>query len=340
MATPGPSDEAVPRPPARPPATAERRRGHGLLPAAATAVALSLLPLAVGGSRYLTGVAVLGLITACYGVAMNLIFGTTNQLFLCVGALGGIGAYGTALLTVRGVPAAAAAGVAVTCAAALGALFSWVTVRRGLGVIYVGIVTLTFSLLFLTVLVSRRALTGGETGLVVAYDVGPAGGRGIAAYAVVAATLVAFVGAHGWLLRSHVGWAFAALHDDPAAAALAGVDVTRYTVLAAAAGGAMAATTGALAAAYEGVISPTGFTLATVDVPALVVIALGGVGAPLGPVVGAAVVTAIAEVLRPFAQLRLVVYGVVLLALFTASGRGLVPSLRARRPWGGRSRTP
>ena len=38
------------------------------------------------------------MVFASYGVGFNLIFGSTNQLFLCVGALAGVGGYGAAIL--------------------------------------------------------------------------------------------------------------------------------------------------------------------------------------------------------------------------------------------------
>ena len=70
-----------------------------LLPIAATAVVLAVLPSVwFGDSPYTTSLAVQALVFASYGVGFNLIFGSTNQLFLCVGALAGIGGYGTAIV--------------------------------------------------------------------------------------------------------------------------------------------------------------------------------------------------------------------------------------------------
>ena len=62
-----------------------------------------------------------------------------------------------------------AAGIVVgTASAALvGGLLSWIAVRRSLGIIFTGIVTLVFSLGFANLLLGQRELTGSETGLVV-----------------------------------------------------------------------------------------------------------------------------------------------------------------------------
>ena len=65
------------------------------------AAALALVPIWVGDSRFLMGLVISGLLFACYGVAFNLIFGETKQLFLCVGSLAGVGGYLSALLSDR-----------------------------------------------------------------------------------------------------------------------------------------------------------------------------------------------------------------------------------------------
>ena len=77
------------------------------------------------------------LVFASYGIGFNLIFGCTNQLFLCVGALAGIGGYSTAILLDRySIPSAAAIAAAVAIAAIIGGLLSWIAVRRSLGIIW------------------------------------------------------------------------------------------------------------------------------------------------------------------------------------------------------------
>ena len=60
------------------------------------------------------------------------------------------------------------AGVAVGTASAaiVGGLLSWIAVRRSLGVIFTGVVTLVFSLAFANLLLGQRDLTGAETGLI------------------------------------------------------------------------------------------------------------------------------------------------------------------------------
>ena len=145
------------------------RVGWALLPIVVTAAILAILPsIWFGDSPYTTSLAVQALVFASYGVGFNLIFGSTNQLFLCVGALAGVGGYGAVILIDEtSLPMAAGIVVGTAGAAIVGGLLSWIAVRRSLGVIFTGIVTLVFSLAFHNLLLGKGDLTGAETGLVV-----------------------------------------------------------------------------------------------------------------------------------------------------------------------------
>lgn len=299
----------------------------------AVAFLLAGVPLVIGGSRYLMTLAIDLVVVASYAVALNLLFGRTGQLFLCLGALAGVSAYGTVLLADRvGVPLVVALGVGVAVSAALGGLFSLVAARRNLGVIFLGIVTLAFSLVFTQLLLGGGALTGGETGLVIEAGTGSVLRDRIPAYYLLLGVLIGSLVLMRGIDRSYLGWAFRALKDDPGTAELAGVDVVSAKVTAAVLGSAILGVTGALAAVHDGFLSPTGFDVGDLDIRVLVVLAVGGVGSLLGPVVGAVVVTALDEVLRPLGQLRLTVYGLVLVVIFLRFRDGLLPAFAAAGP--------
>src|SRR5512145_3247657 len=107
------------------------RRGYvirSLVPIAATAGVLAVLPpLWFGDSPFTTSLAVQALVFASWGVGFNLIFGATNQLYLCTGALAGIGGYGAAILTDRtSLPMVAGLAVGTATAAIVGGLLSWI----------------------------------------------------------------------------------------------------------------------------------------------------------------------------------------------------------------------
>jgi branched-chain amino acid transport system permease protein len=298
-------------------------------PVVLAAALVALLPLRYADSRPMMGVVIGGVLFACYAVGFNVIFGSTGQLFLCTGALAGLAGYASAILSDRhGLPMVLAMLLASLMAAGAGGLLSWIAVSRSLGVIFTGIVTLTFALAFQNLLLGQRDLTGGETGLVVEAGSDTLLGEQVAPFYVFVVLLTAYLALFRALQRSHIGWAFRALRDDEIAAELAGVDVKRYRVLAGTLGSGMIGLAGALYAHSEGFISPSTFSFGEVDVLVIVMLAFGGIGSLLGPVVGAAAFTVLEEWMDSFNEYRLIIYGSVILVLFLVLPRGVVPTVQ------------
>ncbi|MFO1363556.1 MAG: branched-chain amino acid ABC transporter permease [Burkholderiales bacterium] len=296
---------------------------------AATAVVLALVPLVAGDSGHYMRIATLMLIYMVYAVAFNIIFGHTRQLFLCVGALAGASGYVSVVLTLKlGWSPWLTIPLGIALAMLLGGVFSYVSVRRGLGVIFVGIVTLVFSMIFHNLVLGLRELTNGETGI---ETKGIAPGMltsAPASYYVLLGVLVLSLVLYHLLLRSRAGKAFQAIADDELAAALAGIDVTFYKVLAATIGSALIGAVGALYAYYGGFISPTVYSLVSVDIVVLVTLLLGGMGTLLGPVLGGVLFTVLDELVRPLGRLNVLVYGVLMIVLVVTFRHGLVAMLR------------
>src|SRR3990172_2718396 len=316
--------------------------GRALVPIVAVAAILAVLPSGwFWGSPFTTSLAVKALVFAAYGIGFNLIFGCTNQLFLCVGALAGIGGYGAAILTDEpSLPMAAGVAVGTASAAIVGGLLSWIAVRRSLGIIFTGIVTLVFSLAFANLLLGRRDLTGSETGLLVTGAPAGLADDQVGAYYLFAGVVVGFLVIFRVLQLSHVGWAFRGLRDDEVAAELAGVDVARYRIYAATVGSAMIGLAGALYAYSSGFISPATYAFDQVDVRVLVLVAFGGLGTLLGPVIGAAAFAILDERLSTSLELREVMYGIFVVAIFLGFRRGVVHAVVGvfNRLFGRRSR--
>jgi len=301
-------------------------------PIAVVGVLGALLPLRYGDSRTMMGVIIGGALFAAYVIGFNVIFGSTGQLFLCVGALAGLGGYTSVLLSDRsGIPMVLSMMLACLAAAAVGGTLSWIAVSRSLGVIFTGIVTLAFSLAFHNLLLGRRDLTRGETGLVVEAGSDTFLDEQVAPYYAFVALILVYLVVHRLLQRSRVGWAFRALRDDEVAAELSGIDVKRYRVFAGTLGSAMIGLAGGLYAHSEGFISPSTFAFGQVDVRVLVMLAFGGIGSLLGPVIGAVAFTVLDEWLVSSNEYRLVIYGVVILVLFLGLPRGVAPTLQNRR---------
>lgn len=298
-----------------------------------------LAPLILGDSRVYMGVAVLGLAFVSYAIGFNLIFGSTGQLFLCVGALAGVGGYAGAIFAdTVGLGLVPSVLIATLLAGLTGGLLSWISVARSLGTIFTGIITLIFTLVYDSLLLGLGDLTGGENGFLIETGSDSFLRQQIPPYYVMLALAGLFLVVHGLLRRSHVGWAFRALRDDEVAAELTGVNVSFYRVYAAFVGAAILGATGAVYAFTEGRISPSTFGFAQVDVVVLVMLAFGGIGTLYGPVLGAVVFTIIDELMIDLGQLREFIYGMLIISIFLWVPRGVIPligdRLRRRKPPG------
>ena len=140
----------------------------------------------------------------------------------------------------------------------------------------------------------------------------------------------------GRLRRSRAGYALEAIREDETAARTMGIQTTAYKLAMLSLGAALAGLAGGLEAHYTFMVSPSGFGFGRV-VEMLVQAVVGGTAAFYGPVVGAAFLTVLPEVLReagarlglapgPF---RLFLNGAILLAVILYLPNGLV-SLPAR----------
>jgi branched-chain amino acid transport system permease protein len=133
---------------------------------------------------------------------------------------------------------------------------------------------------------------------------------------VLAALLVARLGG------SRLGRIWAAVREDEVAAASSGIQATAYKSLAFGIGSAIAGFAGALYASQLTYIEPAQFGI-SLSVLAVTIVVLGGMRAPIGAFIGAAVLVAIPEVFRQFADWRLLFYGVLLLLLILFRPQGL-----------------
>jgi branched-chain amino acid transport system permease protein len=300
-----------------------------LLPIAITGAVLVVLPrFWFEDSPYTTGLAVEALVFGCYAVGFNLIFGSTNQLFLCVGALAGVGGYATAILSERAsLPLFLGVAFGTVISGVVGGLLAWIAVRRSLDVIFTGIVTLVFSLAFTQLLIGQSDFTGGDTGKILTDAATDLADDTLGGYYLFVGVLLGLLVVFRVLQLSHIGWAFRALRDDETAAELAGVDVARYRIYAAVVGSAMIGLTGGLYAYSLGFISPVTYEFAQVDVQVLVIVAFGGLGTLLGPVVGAAAFGFLDRALNDSGQLREAYYGAFVIAIFLFLRRGVIPTL-------------
>lgn len=127
-------------------------------------------------------------------------------------------------------------------------------------------------------------------------------------FAVLVVTLLVM-----WRIRrSHLGKVIASVGSDEVAAIAAGVRVRDYKALAFAVSAFFAGIGGSLLAAQYTYIDTTIFTTA-MSVLVVTIVIMGGVGLPYGAVVGSIVLIGALQILRVTDDMRIVVYGIVLI---------------------------
>jgi branched-chain amino acid transport system permease protein len=258
-----------------------------------------------------------------------------GQLSLAQAAFMAIGAYASAILTFHSqAPFAVNLGVA-TALPALVAVPLGLPVLRLHGV-FLAIATIGFGEVVRIFFVNLD-FTNGALGLT-------AVPQRTSIWMIYAALLAALFVL--WRIRgSRAGYALEAIREDEPAARTMGVDAARYKLAMLALGAAFAGLAGALEAHYTFMVAPSTYSFTRV-VDMLVYAVVGGTALFYGPVVGAAFLTLLPEILRELSAqvglapgpLRLFVNGAVLLLviLFLPEGIASLPGrvrawLRARR---------
>lgn len=294
-----------------------------VLPAAVALVAL-VLPLVA--SPYIIDVGTLVLVYVTLGLGLNIVVGYAGLLDLGYAAFFAIGAYTTAILIVRfHVAFWLTLPVAALLTAVSGVIIGGPTLRMRSD--YLAIVTLGFGEI-VRIAATNLTFTGGPEGV---YGIPrPAIGSFVLRspqalyYLGLAFALVVLVGSYN-LGRSRLGRAWLAIREDEVAAQAAGIYPVYFKLMAYVLGAVFASGAGAFFAVKLTAINPSSFTFIQ-SVTILMVIILGGMGSLPGVVLGAAVIVALPEALRAFAQVRMFAFGLGLIIMTLLRPQGLWPS--------------
>src|SRR3972149_545870 len=275
---------------------------------------------------------------AILAVSLNLLVGLTGLVSIAHAGFMAIGAYATALLTMKAganffVAAAVGMGIAACVAAVLA-----VPTLKVTGDHYI-IASFGFQVIIISVLLNWPALTNGPFGIsapprpsLLGFTF--AGYRSLLALAVVLAGLAGWV---AWRIAvSPFGAVLRAIREDEAAARSLGKDVTRFKVQVFVVGCALAALGGALYAGVTSFIDPPSFDIHE-SIFILAIVIIGGKGNVLGSMLGALVLIVLPELLKFLAvpssiadPLRRVLYGVLLMAFMRFLPAGLLRERPAR----------
>ena len=258
---------------------------------------------------------VMMLINIILAVSLNLINGFTGQFSIGHAGFMAVGAYVSAIFTVK-LELSFALGllVATLAAAALGFLIGMPTLR--LNGDYLAIATLGLGEII------RIAI------LNIDYVGGAAGFMGIpreTSFPLAFWIMVIVIYVIKNFKNSADGRACLAIRENEIAAETMGINTTKYKVMAFTIGAAFAGTAGALFSHYYYIAHPASFTfMRSFDILTMVV--LGGLGSMTGAVTGAILLTGISAALADYPEWRMVIYSIVMIVLMLNRPQGLFGS--------------
>jgi len=252
-------------------------------------------------------------------LGLNLITGVTGQLTLGHAAFMSIGAYASAIATVNyDIPFLLGVLIGGLAAGLVGIIIGFPTLR--LTGDYLAIATLGFAEI-VRVQFTNMKITNGAIGFL--------GIEGSTTFPIVITIAVTVVFAMVWLENSRNGRAMLAVREDEVASSAVGINTTLYKIQAFAIGAFCAGVGGALFAHTTTFIQPTDFGfLKSIDILSIVV--LGGLGSIPGTIIGAIVLTAAPEILRPLSNYRMMVYGLLLVVIMIFRPYGLLGGVNIR----------
>ncbi|MCW5750625.1 MAG: branched-chain amino acid ABC transporter permease [Alphaproteobacteria bacterium] len=303
---------------------------------------LMLLPFVV--NPYLLSVLTLILYLAYVGQAWNVMMGFAGQLSLGHSLYVGLGAYVSAALFVHyGVPPALGFLAAILVALVFGAAIGFLAFRFGVSGVYFALLTIAFAE-FTRIGFDHFDWVGGSGGffLKVAqrdYNdlVNLRGSPEMFYYLLLAMTAGCFLLCHR-LMQSRIGFYWLAIREDQEAAQAVGIDVFRYKMLAVMLSAALASLAGVFTAFFNNNLFP--FQIFGIEKSIEIILGpiIGGLGTLFGPILGAFVLTVLAEGLRGTMEalgvvlpgVKQVFYGICLLFVIMFLPHGIWPSLRRR----------
>ncbi len=300
----------------------------------------------VFADKYVLTVVILGLIYVLLGLGLNIVVGLAGLLDLGYVAFYAIGAYGLALgYQYLGLGFWSALPLAAIAAAFAGCVLGFPVLRMHGD--YLAIVTLGFGEIIRLILNNWLSFTGGPNGVAVpsptflGLEFGRRAKDGgipiheyfgfeynpdlkfIFIYAVLFLVVLAVLYIKHRLTRMPVGRAWEALREDEIACRSLGLNHVLVKLSAFTLGASTAGLAGVFFASYQGFVNPTSFTFFE-SALILAIVVLGGMGSTVGVVIAAFVLTVMPEMLRSFAEYRVLLFGFLMVLMMIWRPRGLI----------------
>ena len=306
--------------------------------AALCLAALVAFPLYVTSPYYLhlvVTIAIFSILT----LGLDIVFGYTGEVSIGHAALLGIGAYTAGcLLFLLGIGFWPSLILGPLVAAGFGALLALPALR--VTGPYLAMVTLAFGTIVQILINEMTFLTNGPLGIklntplvadlrflsdtIPFFDMSIKRMRELEYYYLVALILVLAIVVVNRILASHLGRAFEALRDSPIASDCMAVSVYNHKVLAFVISAAFAGLAGVLFAYSEQYIAPNNFSF-DLSIQFLLAVTMGGRKSRIGPILGAAIVVFLPNLLSDISLFRYIAGGIAAIALLA----GAVTAIRS-----------
>jgi branched-chain amino acid transport system permease protein len=296
-------------------------------------VLLCIVPLFTQ-EAYFLHICILALLFGALASSWNLINGYAGIFTFGHQAFFGLGAYGSALMSMKlGLSPWLTMWIAGVLSAALGCFIS-MPVLRIRSVPHIAIMTLAFAEIVRIVCSNLTDFTRGELGLwgippFTSFTlplIGPVtfdAAHKLGYYYVIVFLWLLIVGLTYWLLRNRFGFGLRAIRDSQIAAESLGLNLTRYKTLVFALSSMLAGVLGAFYAHYVLILTPSSALGIDIMIQIVAMTLIGGIGRLLGPTIGAFILTFGLEGLRGFGEYRMLIYGVLLVAIVMFLPKGL-----------------
>ena len=271
--------------------------------------------------------------TAIAVTGLNLLLGLSGQMSIGQAGFYALGAYGSALTSLKlGWPVPLSITFGVLIAAIGGGLVGVFALRtRGL---YLAMTTLAVG--YILDIVGQRwiSLTGGAMGLsgVPSLDLGFPKMSATVFFYVSGASLIIVQLLADFINQSRLGRNLRAIRESEVFAASVGVDVSLWKAAIFAFAAALAGLGGAFFAHQSGYVGSDAFSV-RLSIALLIATVVGGLGTKTGPLLGTLILMAIVEVIADIHKYGLLIYGSILLIVllaFPKGAAGLISSLALR----------
>jgi len=283
-----------------------------------------LLPLIID-DPYVMRILILASIFAIFAASWDLLSGFTGQINFGHALFFGVGAYGSAILNLRaGFPPWASIPSGALIAVMAGLVVGVPCLRlRGT---YLALTTLAFPIILLGIVFAVPDITGGELGL---SGLARLARSRIANYYIVVVTMLVLVTIMWKITDSKIGIIFHAIREDELAVKAAGINTTKFKLIAFSLSGLFAGLAGGLYAHFMRIAGPSTLEI-SMSFQVVIWSVFGGMVTIWGPVGAVFILFPLLEFFRMWPELRQLMFAIVVMVILLYMPGGLLPWLRSK----------